>query len=288
MFLITHMHRNKQHDALALLGFILLRFHCFFFYLFVYLFIFCSSILLFCRLRHFLGRARVWLEPHKLFGHLVVGPLWEYPHDGQTRFIHGDAADQRVRGVHADLVGQFLQLQHGHADNAVLAGEAVVLHRHVQLVRLRAVFVTENAADGRQRITLTSRLSRENDLTTFFLFRRLILVLPLPLARQQYRSWGFFRPRYQAHVRKEHHRPQRIKASSSAPVRSWMSWEAPLEQWDDLTILISYNYFRMLAHSITFAIISNYGMFIRLASLKKYVESHRRGHPSPCCQATIS
>lgn len=95
-------------------------------------------------LRHFLGRARVCLETHKLFGHLVVGPLREYPHDCEAGFVHGDALRQRVAGGAAARVGQLPQLDDRHADDAVLAGEAVVLHGDVQFVGLRTVFVTEN------------------------------------------------------------------------------------------------------------------------------------------------
>lgn len=99
-------------------------------------------------LRHFLGRARVCLETHKLFGHLVVGPLREYPHDCEAGFVHGDALHQRVAGGAAARVGQLSQLDDRHADDAVLAGEAVVLYGDVQLVGLRTVFVTKNTAGG--------------------------------------------------------------------------------------------------------------------------------------------
>lgn len=97
--------------------------------------------------RRFLRRARFWFEAYELFGHLIVGPLWEDPHDGETRFVHGDAADERIRGVQADFIGQVSELQHGDADDAVLTSEAVVLQWHVQLVRLRAVIAAQNAAE---------------------------------------------------------------------------------------------------------------------------------------------
>ena len=61
---------------------------------------FCSVFL-----RHFLRRARVCLETHELFGHLVVGPLREYPHDGEASFVHGDALHQGVAGRAAARVG---------------------------------------------------------------------------------------------------------------------------------------------------------------------------------------
>lgn len=79
-------------------------------------------------LRHFLGRPRVHLETHKLFGHLIVGPLREYPHDGEAGFIHGDALHQGVAARTAAVVRQLSELDNRHANDAVLTGEAVVLH----------------------------------------------------------------------------------------------------------------------------------------------------------------
>lgn len=55
----------------------------FFFFRYCISFFFCPAFL-----RHFLRRARVCLETHELFGHLVVGPLREYPHDGEAGFVH--------------------------------------------------------------------------------------------------------------------------------------------------------------------------------------------------------
>lgn len=48
-----------------------------------------------------------------------------------------DASAQRHPAGDAALVGYVLHLQHGHAHGAVLPGEAVVLHAHLQLVALR-------------------------------------------------------------------------------------------------------------------------------------------------------
>lgn len=80
-----------------------------------------------CTLRHFFCRARVCLQTHELLGHLVVGPLRQYPHDGETCFIHGDALDQRVTGAAAAAVSQLTELDDRHADDAILTGKAVVL-----------------------------------------------------------------------------------------------------------------------------------------------------------------
>lgn len=83
---------------------------------------FCST------LRHFLCRACVCLKTHKLLGHLIVGPLREYPHDGEASFVHGDALHQGVAGGAAALVRQLSELDDRHADDTVLAGKAVVLY----------------------------------------------------------------------------------------------------------------------------------------------------------------
>lgn len=85
----------------------------------------------------------------------------EYPHDGEASFVHADAFHQRVAGGAAALVRQLSQLDDRHADDAVLAGEAVVLYGDVQLVGLWAVFVTENAGrndtGGVRKVVLKSR-----------------------------------------------------------------------------------------------------------------------------------
>lgn len=128
LFLIFHLSLAivylRQHNSFNTVGF--------------FLFFFCST------LWHFLRRARVCLETHKLFGHLVVGPLREYPHDGDARFVHGDALHQRVAGGAAALVCQLFERDDGHADDAVLTGKAVVLHWDMELIDLWTVFVTQN------------------------------------------------------------------------------------------------------------------------------------------------
>lgn len=110
-------------------------------------FFFCTIIV---SSRRFLGRAGFRFEPYELFGHLVVGPLWEDSNDGEARFVHGDAADERICSVQADLLAQVSELQHGDTDDAILTGKAVVLQRHVQLVRLRAVLAAQNTAQERE------------------------------------------------------------------------------------------------------------------------------------------
>lgn len=73
-----------------------------------------------------------------------MGPLREYPHDGEACFVHGDALHQRVAGAAAALVCQLSELDDCHADDAILSGEAVVLYRDVQFVGLWTMFITQN------------------------------------------------------------------------------------------------------------------------------------------------
>lgn len=84
--------------------------------------------LIYSTLWHFLRRSGVCLETHKLFGHVIVGPLREYSHDSKARFVHGDALYQWVTGRAAALFRQLSEWYHRHADDAVLTGKAVVLY----------------------------------------------------------------------------------------------------------------------------------------------------------------
>lgn len=106
------------------------------------LFVFFLFFLL--RLWDFLRWACVCLEAHKLFGHFIVGPLREYPHDCEARFIHRNAPYKRVVGRAAAFVRELLELDDRHADDAVFPGKAVVLYRNVELVDLWTMFVTQN------------------------------------------------------------------------------------------------------------------------------------------------
>lgn len=121
-------------------------------FFFVFRVVFVFFCLVYSGLWHFLRWSGVRLETHKLFGHLVVGPLREYPHDGEARFVHGDALYQRVAGRAAALLRQLPERDDRHADDAVLAGKAVILHRDVELVDLRTVFVTQNTERDEQII----------------------------------------------------------------------------------------------------------------------------------------
>lgn len=115
----------------------------------------------FFSLSGFLGRARLRLQADELFGHFVVGPLREDPGDGQARLVHVDVPHQRVRGVQADLVGELVELKYSDADDAVLAGEAVILQRDVELVRFGTVFTTQNTEDTNTSFSTSTNINVE-------------------------------------------------------------------------------------------------------------------------------
>lgn len=157
------MHRNEHHDSLAPsphpASFFIYFTRFFVSLLFLFFFFFPPSSAIFSS-RRLLGRARFRFQPYELLGHLVVGPLREDPHDGEARVVHVHAADERIRGVQADLIDQVSELQHGDADDAVLASEAVVLQRHVELVRLRPVLATQDTAEERDGNVTNKRRER--------------------------------------------------------------------------------------------------------------------------------
>lgn len=95
-----------------------------------------------------LCRALVGLELDELLGHVVVVALGQDAQDGQSGFVHVDAFAQRQPAGGAAFGGHVLQLQDGHAHGAVLSGEAVVLHTHLELVALRAHLAAQGAAGG--------------------------------------------------------------------------------------------------------------------------------------------
>lgn len=96
-----------------------------------------------------LCRALVRLELDKLLGHVIVVTLGQDAQHGQTGFIHVDAFAQRQPTGRAALGGHVFQLQDGHPHGAVLTGETVVLHTHLELVALRARLVAQGAAEDR-------------------------------------------------------------------------------------------------------------------------------------------
>ena len=104
-----------------------------------------------------LGRAQVRLELDELFRHVVVVALREDAQHRQARLVHVDASAQRHPEGDAALAGDVLQLHHGHAHGAVLSGEAVVLHTHLQLVTLWTDLGAQGAEKRENRIYSTKQ-----------------------------------------------------------------------------------------------------------------------------------
>lgn len=98
----------------------------------------CSSSLL--------HRTGFRLQLDELFGHLVSGPLGQDTHHRQARLVGGDARPERTPAHAALAVGDVTQLDHRHADHPVRPAEAVILHRHLQLVAVWGLF-TQDATE---------------------------------------------------------------------------------------------------------------------------------------------
>lgn len=88
-----------------------------------------------------LGRAGLRFQPHKLFGHVVVGALGEDPHGSHARVVHVDALAQRAPAGAAALPSNVSQLQDGQTYNPVGAAKAVVFDADLQLVALETILV---------------------------------------------------------------------------------------------------------------------------------------------------
>ena len=93
-----------------------------------------------------LGVATFRLELDELLGDVVAGPLRKYPQHGPSGLVESDALGQRTPAGTAASLGHVPQLQHRHADQPVLACEAVVFHAQMQLVTVRLRLVAQNTA----------------------------------------------------------------------------------------------------------------------------------------------
>ena len=80
----------------------------------------------------------------ELLGHLIVRSLRQDAQDGPARFVEVHASAERTPAGTAALLDDVAQLHDGHADEAILAREAVVLHTDVQLKGVRLVLVPQN------------------------------------------------------------------------------------------------------------------------------------------------
>lgn len=96
-----------------------------------------------------LRRPLVRLELDELLGHVIIVTLGQDAEDSQSGFVHVDAFSQWQPTGRTALGSQVLQLQDSHAHGAVLSGEAIVLHTHLELVTLRAHLSTQGAAEER-------------------------------------------------------------------------------------------------------------------------------------------
>ncbi len=98
-----------------------------------------------------LGRTRLRLEFHKLFGHLVTRALGEDAHDGEACVIDVYLWAQWTPAGAAGLRRDITQLYDGDTDHTVRTAEAVVLHTHLQLITLRPILVPKNTAQRERR-----------------------------------------------------------------------------------------------------------------------------------------
>lgn len=92
--------------------------------------------------------ADVALELDEFLGDVVVVALREDAQYRPARLVHLDAlAQEEPRGARA-LLDDALELEHRHADQPVLPGEAVVFDADVQLVKVELRLLrTDDAVD---------------------------------------------------------------------------------------------------------------------------------------------
>lgn len=99
-----------------------------------------------------LRRANLRLHLDKLLRHLVCGPLGQDAHHRHARLVGLNARPQGTPAHAALSVGDVSQLDHGHADHPVRPAEAVVLHRHLQLVAVWGL-LTQHTTEQRRVYT---------------------------------------------------------------------------------------------------------------------------------------
>lgn len=96
-------------------------------------------------LGRFFSRSCFCFKSYEFFSNFIIVPLRKYSKDCEPSLVHGDAPEQGVPGGAAAPVGDGLQLDDGHADNAILPRKAVILHRQVHLVGSWIFLVTQQA-----------------------------------------------------------------------------------------------------------------------------------------------
>lgn len=85
----------------------------------------------------------------KLLGHLVGGPLGQDLHHRHAGLVGVNARAERAPARAALAVGDVSQLDHRHPDHPVRPAEAVVLHRHLELIAVRGL-LPQDAAEQRR------------------------------------------------------------------------------------------------------------------------------------------
>lgn len=95
-----------------------------------------------------LRRTHFRLELDELLGHLVRRSLGQDAHHRHARLVRVDAWPDGTPAHAALAVGDVSQLDHGHAHHPVGPAEAVVLHRHLELVAIWRLF-TQDAVGNR-------------------------------------------------------------------------------------------------------------------------------------------
>lgn len=86
----------------------------------------------------------------ELFGHLVSRTLGQDTHHSHARLVGVDARPERTPAHAALAVGYVAHLNDCHADHPVRPAEAVVLHRHLELVAVGGFF-TQDAAEEQMK-----------------------------------------------------------------------------------------------------------------------------------------
>ncbi|KAG7220478.1 hypothetical protein INR49_018197 [Caranx melampygus] len=112
------------------------------------------------------GRTHFRLELDELLGHLVGRSLGQDAHHRHARLIRVNARPDGTPAHAALAVSDVTQLDHGHAHHPVRPAEAVVLHRHLELVAVWRLFTQDAVGQrGKQKLSLLFHC-------IFYMFRR--------------------------------------------------------------------------------------------------------------------
>lgn len=123
------------------------------------------------------------LQLDELFGHLVGGPLGQDSHHRGSCLICLNAWPQGTPAHAALPVRHVPQLDHGHAHHPVRPAEAVVLHRHLELVAVRGLLPQQ--AEEEEIICFSRWLSQLSFISclSFLILQKLWLFMSLCLCQ---------------------------------------------------------------------------------------------------------